>query len=50
MLAGLYTEGRRRECANCGHFTSDYSWCAACEMTICDRCDHTCLDPDKEDE
>ena len=43
MIYGHYTEGRRRECANCGTFTSDYSYCWACDMTICDGCGHICV-------
>jgi hypothetical protein len=49
MLYGRYTEGCRRECSNCGTFTSEHSYCAACDMTIWDGCDHTCI-PEFNDE
>ena len=42
MIYGHYTEGRRRECANCSHITSVFTYCWTCEMTICDGCEHTC--------
>jgi hypothetical protein len=42
MLYGNDYEGRRRECANCGHVTNVHSYCATCEMTICEACEHTC--------
>jgi hypothetical protein len=42
MLYGSDYEGRRRECDNCGHVTNVYAHCAACDMDICEGCDHTC--------
>jgi hypothetical protein len=42
MLYGNDYEGRRRECANCGHVTNVHSHCDVCEMTICEACEHTC--------
>jgi hypothetical protein len=49
MIYGHYAEGCLRECSNCGTFTSSHSYCAACDMTICDGCDHTCI-PEFNDE
>ena len=40
MIYGHYTEGSRRECDNCGTFTSEHSNCVACDMTICEGRDH----------
>jgi hypothetical protein len=40
----LDRETPRRECANCGHFTSVFSYCEQCDMNICEACDHTCVD------
>ena len=25
------------------HFASEFSYCWACDMTICDGCGHTCV-------
>ena len=43
MIYGRFSEGRRRECANCGTVTSSFSYCWTCDMVICDGCDHTCV-------
>lgn len=47
MLYGNDYEGPSRECDNCGHFTNVHSFCHVCEMTICEGCDHTCVDPEE---
>jgi hypothetical protein len=47
MIYGPYNEGHRRECSNCGRFTSDFSYCETCDMTICEGCEHTCIAPEQ---
>lgn len=42
MYSATAYEGISRECDNCGHFTSAHSYCAACDMNICEGCDHAC--------
>jgi hypothetical protein len=43
MIYGRDYDSPRRECSNCGTFTSVFSYCYACDMTICEGCDHTCV-------
>jgi hypothetical protein len=42
MIYGPSYDAPARECENCGHHTSEYSYCAACDVNICDGCDHVC--------
>lgn len=45
-MYGYDYEGRRRECDNCGHFTNVHTYCLACEMHVCEKCEdfHTCVE------